>query len=54
MRRSIIAYAKEHLASYKCPTSVDFSGPLPRNPSGKVLKKDLRVPYWAGKERAIN
>jgi long-chain acyl-CoA synthetase len=51
---SIIAYAKEHLASYKCPTSVDFTGPLPRNPSGKVLKKDLRVPYWAGKERAIN
>jgi long-chain acyl-CoA synthetase len=51
---SIIAFAKERLASYKCPTSVDFSGPLPRNPSGKVLKKDLRVPYWAGKERAIN
>jgi acyl-CoA synthetase (AMP-forming)/AMP-acid ligase II len=50
----IIAYGKAHLAGYKCPTSVDFVAALPRNPSGKVLKKDLRAPYWAGKERGIN
>jgi long-chain acyl-CoA synthetase len=50
----IIAYGKEHLAGYKCPTSVDFIPALPRNPSGKVLKKDLRAPYWAGRARGIN
>jgi acyl-CoA synthetase (AMP-forming)/AMP-acid ligase II len=50
----IIAFAREHLARFKCPTSVDFVDVLPRNPSGKVLKKDLRAPYWAGRERQVN
>ncbi len=50
----IIAHAKGLLAGYKCPTSVDFVGVLPRNPTGKVLKKDLREPYWAGRARRIN
>ena len=51
---AIIAHAKELLAGYKCPTSVDFIEALPRNPTGKVLKKDLREPYWAGQARRIN
>ena len=50
----IIAFAKERLAGYKCPTSVDFTDLLPRNPSGKVLKKDLREPFWKGLERRVN
>ena len=50
----IIAFGKARLAGYKCPTSVDFVAALPRNPSGKVLKKDLRAPYWAGRTRRIN
>ena len=50
----IIAHAKGLLAGYKCPTSVDFTVVLPRNPTGKVLKKDLREPYWAGRARRIN
>jgi long-chain acyl-CoA synthetase len=50
----LIAYAKERLASYKCPTSVDFTDVLPRNPSGKVLKKDLREPFWVGHSRRVN
>jgi long-chain acyl-CoA synthetase len=50
----IINFAKERLAGYKCPTSVDLTEALPRNPSGKILKKDLRKPYWEGRERAIN
>jgi long-chain acyl-CoA synthetase len=50
----IIAFAKERLAGYKCPTSVDFAEVLPRNPSGKILKKDLCAPYWAGRSRSIN
>ena len=50
----IIAYSREHLARFKCPTSVEFIDALPRNPSGKVLKKDLRAPYWEGRERQVN
>lgn len=50
----LMTYAKERLAGYKCPTSVDFVADLPRNPSGKILKKDLREPYWAGQERRVN
>jgi long-chain acyl-CoA synthetase len=50
----IIAYARERLAHFKCPTSVDFAGALPRNPSGKLLKRELREPYWAGHARRIN
>ena len=50
----IIAYAREHLARFKCPTTVEWTDVLPRNPSGKVLKKDLRAPYWEGRERMVN
>jgi long-chain acyl-CoA synthetase len=50
----IIAYAKERLAGFKCPTSVDFVDALPRNPSGKILKKDLRAPFWEGRARNVN
>ena len=49
----IIAYAKERIAGYKCPKSVDFIDALPRNPSGKILRKDLREPYWKGRERNV-
>jgi acyl-CoA synthetase (AMP-forming)/AMP-acid ligase II len=50
----IIAYARQRLAHYKCPTSVDFVEALPRNPSGKLLKRQLREPYWKGQERRIH
>ncbi len=50
----VIGYARERLARFKCPTSVDVVDALPRNPSGKVLKKDLRAPYWEGRERQVN
>ena len=49
----LIASTRELLAHYKCPTSVDFVEALPRNPSGKVLKRELRSPYWEGQERNI-
>jgi len=52
--RSIIDFARERLAHYKCPTSVDFIDVLPRNPSGKVLKRELREPYWEGQARRVN
>jgi len=44
----VIAYAREHLAGYKCPRSVTFMAELPRTGSGKLLKRELRAPYWAG------
>lgn len=50
----VIAHARLHIAGYKCPKSVDFIDVLPRNPSGKVLRRELRAPYWAGKDRAVN
>jgi acyl-CoA synthetase (AMP-forming)/AMP-acid ligase II len=49
----LIAYCREHLAAYKCPTSVDVLEALPRNPTGKILKRDLRRPYWEGRDRSI-
>ena len=50
----IIAFARERIAGYKLPKSVDFIEALPRNPSGKVLRKDLRKPYWEGRARQVN
>ncbi len=50
----IMAATRARLSHYKCPTSVDFVESLPRNPSGKVLKRQLRQPYWGGRERNIH
>jgi long-chain acyl-CoA synthetase len=50
----ILSFARERLAGFKTPKSVDWIDALPRNPSGKILKKDLRAPYWQGKERQVN
>ncbi len=50
----IMAATRSRLAHYKCPTSVDFVAVLPRNPSGKVLKRELRQPFWEGRERNIH
>lgn len=50
----LIAYCRERLAHYKCPTSVNRIDALPRNPSGKILKTELREPFWEGKARRVN
>jgi long-chain acyl-CoA synthetase len=49
----IIDWMRERLAHYKCPKSIDFVDALPRNPSGKVLKRVLREPYCNGLQRAV-
>jgi acyl-CoA synthetase (AMP-forming)/AMP-acid ligase II len=49
----IIAFCRQRLAGYKTPRSVDVVEALPRNPTGKVLKRLLRQPYWAGRERQL-
>jgi len=50
----LIAWCRERLAHYKCPTSVDRVEAIPRNPSGKILKTELRKPYWEGRDRQVN
>ena len=50
----LLAYSRERLARFKCPTTVEWIDALPRHPSGKVLKKDLRAPYWEGRSRNVN
>jgi fatty-acyl-CoA synthase/long-chain acyl-CoA synthetase len=49
----VTAFAREHLASYKVPRSVAFTGELPRTGSGKILKRQLRAPYWAGRTTQV-
>lgn len=49
----LIGWCRERLAHFKCPRSVDFAEALPRNPTGKILKRDLRAAYWEGRDRAI-
>ena len=41
------------VAGYKLPKSVDFVEALPRNPSGKILRRELREPYWEGQKRRV-
>ncbi|MEQ1755648.1 MAG: long-chain-fatty-acid--CoA ligase [Micropepsaceae bacterium] len=53
-QEDIIAYTRTRIAGYKLPKSVDFIEALPRNPSGKVLRRELREPYWAGRARRVN
>ncbi|NBD10809.1 long-chain-fatty-acid--CoA ligase [Corallococcus silvisoli] len=53
-KADIMAFARKHLASFKMLRTVEFVDALPRNPSGKVLKRVLREPYWAGREKRVN
>ena len=49
----LIAFARQRIAGFKVPKSVDFVAELPRNASGKILKKELRKPYWPEDERQV-
>ena len=51
--QEIIAAAAEHLASYQKPKSVDFVDSLPKAPTGKILKRQLRDPYWEAAGRQV-
>lgn len=50
---ALIAHCKTLLAGFKCPTSIETIEALPRNPSGKILKRELRAPYWEGRDRKV-
>jgi long-chain acyl-CoA synthetase len=51
---SIIAWTRERIAGFKTPKSVDFVDSLPRNASGKLLRRMIREPYWQGRDRRVN
>lgn len=51
----LMAHCKALIAGFKCPRSIEFKAePLPVSGAGKILKKDLRAPYWDGQDRAVN
>jgi long-chain acyl-CoA synthetase len=50
----IIAWARARIANFKTPKSVDFVDLIPRNISGKILRRELREPYWKGRDRRVN
>ena len=51
---SVIAWARERIANYKVPKSVDFVEAIPRNITGKILRRELRKPYWEGRDRMVS
>ena len=51
--QELIAFARARIAAYKCPRSIDWTDSLPRNASGKLLKRTLREPYWSGQARNV-
>ncbi len=50
----LIGFTRERIAGFKTPKSVDFIEALPRNASGKILRRQLRDPYWVGQDRQVN
>jgi len=53
LERELLDWAKDRLAKYKTPKTIDFVAEMPRDPNGKLYKRKLRDPYWEGRERAI-
>ncbi|MEV5573507.1 long-chain-fatty-acid--CoA ligase [Spirillospora sp. NPDC052269] len=50
----LIDYCRARLAHFKCPSTVEFRDVIPRNPTGKILKRELRAPYWEGQDRSVH
>ncbi len=50
----IVAWTRERIAGYKAPSSVDFVPAIPRNATGKTLRRELRKPYWEGRDRQVS
>ncbi len=50
----IIAWTREKIAPFKVPKSIDIIPEMPRNPTGKILRRELRKPYWEGQDRQVS
>jgi acyl-CoA synthetase (AMP-forming)/AMP-acid ligase II len=53
LEAELIAYCRAHLATYKCPRTVEFDPDLPRDPNGKLYKRRIRERYWQGRTSRI-
>ena len=53
LAKDIQGWARDHLAGFKVPRSIEFVDELPRSPAGKIQRKKVREPYWAGRARSI-
>ena len=53
LAKDIQRFAREHLAGFKVPRTIEFVDELPRSPAGKIQRKNVREPYWAGRARSI-
>ena len=53
LEQELLAYAREHLAHYKCPRSIDFEAERPRLPTGKLYKRLLKDRYWGKRDSRI-
>lgn len=51
---AIISHCRQLIAGYKCPRSIDFRGELPISGAGKILKNELRKPFWEGRQKKVN
>jgi long-chain acyl-CoA synthetase len=49
----VIAFCKQHIAGFKCPRSIEVVATLPLSGAGKVLKTELRKPYWNSQAKAV-
>jgi acyl-CoA synthetase (AMP-forming)/AMP-acid ligase II len=49
----VAAFCRDHLAGYKVPRTFARMGEIPRTASGKILKRELREPYWAGRSSRV-
>ena len=52
-RTSVMAFARRHVADYKAPREVSFHPEFPRDAAGKLIKRVLREPYWAGRATRV-
>ncbi len=53
LTEELLGFARERLAKFKIPRTIDYTAEMPRDPNGKLYKRKLRDPYWEGRERAI-
>jgi long-chain acyl-CoA synthetase len=53
LERELLGLCRQHLAAFKCPRAIDFQVNLPRLPTGKIVRREVRAPYWAGRDKTI-